>query len=108
MGVGGDQRFCSDRVRFISSDEDVKWALRYMSLEFSGRIRIEDTNMGVNVKMIITGTKLRLWMGRVQGHRDAERLSKKPPAKDTKKATLERGEKPEECGGHINKEKNTL
>lgn len=67
MGVGGDQRFCFDHVRFISSDEDVKWALRYMSLEFSGRIRIEDTNMGVNVKTIITGTKLRLWIGESPG-----------------------------------------
>lgn len=65
--MGGDQRFCFDRVRFISSDEDVKWALRYMSLEFSGRIRIEDTNMGVNVKTIITGTKLRLWIGESPG-----------------------------------------
>lgn len=31
-----------------------------MSLEFSGRIRTEDANMGISVKMIIIGIELRL------------------------------------------------
>lgn len=31
----------------------------------------------------------------------------KPPARDTKKATLERGEKPEECEGQVNDRRNT-
>lgn len=31
-----------------------------MSLEFSGRIRTEDANTGVSVKMIIIGIELRL------------------------------------------------
>lgn len=35
--VGGDQRLCFDHIRFISPDEDVKWAVRYMSLELFER-----------------------------------------------------------------------
>ena len=31
--MGWDQRFCFDHVGFISPDEDVKWAVRNMSLE---------------------------------------------------------------------------
>lgn len=61
--MGWDQRLCFDHVRFISPNEDVKWVVRNMSLELSGRIRTIDTNRGVDM-VIITGTKLRLWMGK--------------------------------------------
>lgn len=38
--MGRDQRFCFDP--FIFPDENVEWAFRYMSLEFSGRKRSQD------------------------------------------------------------------
>lgn len=59
-------------VRLISPNEDVKWAVRCMSLELSRRIRTEDMNVGVNMKMIITGTKLRLWIEESPGGSTAE------------------------------------
>ena len=38
-----------------------------MSREFSGRIRTEDANMGVSMKMIILGIELRLRIGEGPG-----------------------------------------
>lgn len=58
-------------VMLISPSEDIKWAVRCMSLELR-RIRTEDTNVGINMKMIITGTKLRLWIEESPGGSTAE------------------------------------
>ena len=105
--VGGDQRFWFDHARFIFWDKAIKRALRSTSREFSGRIRTEDANMGVSMKMIIIGIELRLWIGEGPGaFQHWEGQAVKPPARDTKKATLERGEKPEECGGQGNDRRN--
>lgn len=42
----------------------MKWAVGYLSLELSRRIGTADTNIGVTIKMLITGTKPRQWTGK--------------------------------------------
>ena len=63
MGAGGEQRLCFDLSGFYLQMK-MKRAVRYLSLELRRRNRTADTNMGITVKMLITGTTPRLWTGK--------------------------------------------
>lgn len=78
-----------------------------MSLEFSGRIRTEDANTGVRREDNYRYRTETMNRGGPRGHFNTGRSSREASNQRHQKATLERGEKPEECEGQVNDRRNT-